>query len=78
MKEGIRLLKLAWGVVRGRAGDGLEQASRIWKAFLLRNLSYTVTFINLILIWAEELFFFILEYTFHQESNLELDNLISS
>ena len=50
----------------------------MWKAFLLRNLSYTVTFINLVLIWAEELFFFILKYTFHQGSNLELDNLISS
>lgn len=41
------------------AGDGLEQPSRIWKAFLLKNLSYVVHFINLILNWAPELFFYV-------------------
>lgn len=56
MKEGIRLLKLARVLRKGFscredwAGDGLEQASRIWNAFILRNLSYILTFINLMLI----------------------------
>lgn len=60
MTQGIECLKLGCyerDVCGLNAGDGLEQSSSTGKALLLRNLSYIINFINLIINRAEELFF---------------------